>query len=138
AIYGDTLQYACHLSRAEINGDLVLQPDFGASGGLDIAGARIIGSIWAAGARFEAKGLAPADTGAPTADESRSAFRAQRSRCTSVIILSGASFAGHIDFLTADVGLLHLLDIRLAQEGSIGAANARFATNVEISLSPQT
>ena len=131
-------QYACHLTDAEINGDLVLEPGFSAKGGLSLAGARISGSIWATGARFEAAGMAAASRAASGAEqEPRCALRAQRSRCTGAIVLSQGTFAGHIDFLTAEVGWLHLDDVTIASGASISASNARFATHVEISLAPQ-
>lgn len=134
-IIGAVWQYACHLTDSEINGDLVLQPGFSAIGGLSIAGARISGSVWATAARFEATGLPSSDADSLAADEGRCAFRAQRSKCSSVIILSKATFAGYVDFLTAEARELHLLDITIASGTGIGALSARFAANVEISLS---
>ena len=130
--------YACHLTDAEINGDLVLEPGFGARGGLSLAGARISGSIWATRARFEATGLAAPDADVPGTDgEPRCALRVQRARCAGAIVLTQGTFSGHIDFLTADVGWLSLDEVAIASNTTISAPNARFATHVEISLAPQ-
>ncbi|TWT22575.1 hypothetical protein FQY83_06050 [Luteimonas marina] len=138
-ILGNVWQYACHLTDAEINGDLLLQPNFKAVGGINLSGARIDGSIWGNKAEFDAAGLPAGTTSVAKAegDEPRCAFRAQRLRCTSAIVLTGGRFAGGIDFLTADVGWLQLKDVAIPSGGFIGASNARVTANIEVSVKPQ-
>lgn len=93
--------YALDLNSTEINGSVVLQPEFEAIGGVALGSARVAEGVWLEGSRLVASDIV--------------AFRAQSLRCDGVVSLSGSSdgtiahptsIQGRCDFQGAEIGSL--------------------------------